>query len=241
MLFLRRLFKLPTPVELGWSHSDALQSREFTPDCDGYTWEDWNETVKRMHPIKYFFAETLADFIRYKVWFPIKRPFVDAHYWFVSHFIPGRRYHMLDLRQPIKKGELVNHDAYRYGWRDVPEKMLYAWFNLLEEYMKENPYDLTQNYTLEQINADPGMKNQHDSLQEVKNILRWWRVERKQEYKILDDIQSQWYSAHKDAVARGKGTNEKLLVVLHNAEKDIEEKTDQMLMRLIRIRRSLWT
>lgn len=227
-------------MDLGWD-SNALEMREFSPDTDGHTWEEWEETVQEMHPVRFFFAETLADFIRYKVWFPIKRPFVDAHYWFVSHFIPSRRYHMLDLRQPMEKGALINHDIYRYGWRDVPEKMLYAWFNLLAEYMKEEPYDLTNDYTMEQINADLGMKRQHESLQEVKDILHWWQVERKQEYKTLSDIRGQWYKAHKDATARAKGTDEKLYVVMHNAEKDIETKTDEMLTRVMKIRRSLWT
>lgn len=240
-MFLQKLFKLPSPVELGWSDTNALQSEIFSPDCDGYTWENWETTVQGMHPVKFFLGKTVPDFLRYKVWLPIKRPFERSHYWFVSHVIPSRRYHMLDLRQPLSKGELVNHDAYRYGWRDVPEKMLYAWFNLLKEYMEESPYDLTKDYTLEQINADIGMRGQHESLQEVKALLYWWQVERKQEYKVLDDIRSQWYEAHRDAASRAKGIDEKLRVVMRNAEKDIEEKTDLMLRRIIKVRRSLWT
>ena len=162
MRFLRKLFKLPSPVDLGWSDTDALQSKLFTPDCDGYTWEDWENTVQKMHPVKFFFGKTVPDTFRYRIWLPIVRPIETFRYWVVSHVIPSRRYHMLDLRQPIAKGELANHDAYRYGWRDVPEKMLYAWFNLLAEYMEENPYDLTKDYTMEQINADIGMKRQHE-------------------------------------------------------------------------------
>jgi hypothetical protein len=241
MLKLRKLLKLPSPVDLGWSDCDALQSREFTPDCDGYTWEDWHDTVKSMHPIKYFIAETFGDFLRYKVWLRISRPFSDVYYWFVSHFVPSRRYHMLDLRQPCSKGDLSNFDCYRYGWTDVPQKMLYAWFNLLKEYLEEEPYDLTKDYTLEQINADVGMKMQHESLQEAKLIHRWWTVDLKKEYKTLADIRHQWSELRQDKAAREKGDDEKFRVVMTNVEKELEDKTDEMLMRLIKLRRSLWT
>jgi hypothetical protein len=178
MLILRKLFKLPSPKDLGRSEYNALPSREFTPDVEGYCWEDWHEEAKRLHPIKYWIAETAGDFFRYKIWLPIKRPFSDAHYWFVSHFIPSRRYHWLDLRQPCKKGDARNIDCYRYGWADVPEKMLYAMFNLLKEYFDENPYDLRTHYSLEEINADAGLKSQYETFQEARAILEWWNVGR---------------------------------------------------------------
>jgi len=73
--------------------------------------------MKGHHPIRYFLADTIPYFIRYKVWFPLTRPIKNVYYWFISHVVPSRQYHMLNLRQ---SGE------YRYGWRNVSEKMLYA-------------------------------------------------------------------------------------------------------------------
>ena len=168
MLFLRRFLKLPSPVDLGRSEYNALPSRKFTPDVEEYSWEDWHIEVKKLHPIKYWFAETFGDFLRYKIWLPLTRPFTDFHYWLVSHTI--RRYHMLDLRQPIIRCGLSNYDAYRYGWVEVCDKMAYAMFNLLKEYLDAEPYELTEHYTIDQINADPGMKLQHETLQEAKII-----------------------------------------------------------------------
>jgi hypothetical protein len=241
MLYLRKLLKLPTPKELGWGPYNALPSREFTPDCQGPTWEDWHVEVKKLHPVKYWIAETFGDFLRYEVWFRISRPFEDFHYWFVSHFIPSRRYHMLDLRQPLGKSELVNHHAYRYGWADVCSKMLYAMFNLLGEYLKEEPYDLTENYTLEQINADIGLKMQHESLQEARAIHQWWNVGRKEEQKIYDELLARWCDLRKSKAARDNGEADQMFKVLKTAEEEMEEKTDQMIARLMKIRRNLWT
>src|SRR6185369_1844514 len=181
---LRKLLKLPSPADLGWSEYNALPSREWTPDCEGPTWEDWHVEVKKLHPIKYFIAETMGDFLRYKIWLRFTRPFTKAHYWFVSHFIPSRRYHMLDLRQ---------EGGYRYGWNDVPEKMLYAMFNLLGEYLnKEEPHDLTQWHTREEINADAGLKAQQDAIDEARAIYEWWIVGRKTEQHNHDQMQHLW-------------------------------------------------
>jgi hypothetical protein len=238
MLFLRKLFKLPSPVDLGWSEYNALEDEDFSDEPKGKTWQDWHRAVKEMHPVKYWIAETFGDFVRYKVWFPIKRPFETAHYWFVSHFVPSRRYHMLDLRQPRKVGDVINLDCYRYGWRDVPEKMLYAMFNLLGEYLNdENPHDLTQWYTREQIEADEGMKKQQADIEEGRAIYQWWTVGRHEEEEMHSKLLHDWCEAR-----RAKASNkEHLWEMLQQYKEYQENKTDEMIARLMKIRRTLWT
>src|SRR5271170_3121827 len=99
MLFLRKLCKLPSPVDLGWSQSNALEDEMFSDEPTGKTWQDWNKTVKEMRPVRYWISETFGDFVRYKIWLPIVQPIENARYWLVSHLVPSRRFHMLDLRQ----------------------------------------------------------------------------------------------------------------------------------------------
>lgn len=225
----KKLFGLPSPIELGWSQYNALEDADFSDDPQGKTWQDWHAHVKQLHPTKYFFVETLPKFLRYNIYWPIKRPIERSHYWFVSHFIPSRRYHMLDLRQ---KG------GYQYGWQDVPEKMLYAIFNLLGEYLnKEVPYDLSQDYTEAQINADPGMKNQQDALNEARAIYHWWTVGRLQEEQKESEMRDTWYNAKK---AKDPKTKE-YWDQLQKMKEDGEAKTDEMVARLMKIRRGLWT
>lgn len=232
MLALRKLLKLPGPVELGRSSYDALPSRDFTPDTTDYCWEDWHAEVKALHPIKYWISETAADFIRFNIWFPVRRPFKDAHYWLVSHLNPKRRHHMLDLRQP---------GGYQYGWIDVDARMLFAMFNLLKKYFEEKPYDLTADYTLEQINADAALKNQHETLQEARDILNWWTVQRIKDQAIKDELLTRWCALRKEKVTRDSGEADQVWAVMKKADSDYEEKTDEMITRLMKIRRSLWT
>lgn len=235
MLFLRKLLKLPTPVDLGWSKTNALALEDFNHHPDSKTWEDWHRTVKEMHPIRYWIAETAADEIRYSV-ISFFRPLETLRYWFVSHFIPSRRYHMLDLRQPRMKGD--KNSGYRYGWQDVPEKMLYAMFNLLGEYLnKEQPVDLTLYYTHEQIEDDPHLKAQQKVFEEANSIYYWWTKTRHEENAHCDKLLNDWYEAHKNK----EDSKDELHTLLENQEKLNEEKIDEMISRLVKIRRNLWT
>ena len=229
MLFFRKIFKLPGPKELGWADSDALEMREFSDEPKGKTWEDWYKYVKEHYPVKYFFAETLVKFIRYKMWFPIKVPIDKAWYWFVSHVVSSRRYHMLDLRQ---KG------GYRYGWRDVDEKMLYAIFNLLGEYLnRENIADLTKWHSQSEISRDPHMKQQQDNIEEARMIYRWWLIGRKEAQKEIDDMLTKWHDAKKVKDPK----KEEYWAQMKKLEEEFENTTDEMIARVMKIRRTLWS
>lgn len=236
MLFLRKLFKLPSPVDLGWSKTNALESAFFSDEPKGKTWEDWHATVKEMHPIKYWFAETAPDFIRFNIWLPIKRPIADAHYWFVSHFVPSRRYHMLDLRQSCPKGS--KQECYRYGWQDVPEKMLYAIFNLLGEYLnEEQPVDLALHYTHKQIEADIALKAQQEAFEEANAIYHWWTKTRHEENALSEQLLDEWLSAKKNKAENRDYIRTRYLT----QERMNEAKVEEMVTRLMKIRRTLWT
>lgn len=229
MKIIKNLFKLPSPVELGWSKYNALESRDFPNDPPGRSWEEWHETVKSMHPIKYFFVKTLTFWFTVNIWNKLK----DFKYWIVSYIIPSRRFHFLDLRQP--QGVC---DSYQWGWTDVDSKMLYAMFNLLGEYLnKEDPADLTDYYSLEEIEAELNLKRQHENLVEAKIIYNWWTAERKEDYKVMDDLLMAWVEAR-----RNKSPNVEYLWQLHKqCDEEFDKKEEEMLIRLIKIRKSLWT
>lgn len=143
---------------------------------------------------------------------------------------------MLDLRQPCDKQDVSNIDCYRYGWHDVPEKMLFAIFNLLGEYLnKENPFDLSTEYSDEEIQDDDQLKYQHNCYLEAKAIYHWWTVERKQELIYLNDLRASWFE-------KPKGEERKSArLFVDQAEINFELKTDDMIARLFKIRRTLWT
>src|SRR5579863_10256158 len=126
-----KIFRLPTPSELGLckdTEHNALPMRFLTSDA-GPTWEDWQEIVKKNYPIRYFLAEELVPWIRQKY----RKYVTDPIYWIKCHLLPKHRYHLLDLRQPKSKHE---GRPYRYGWIDSDTQMLYALFNILNNFVK---------------------------------------------------------------------------------------------------------
>ena len=226
-MFWRKVFRLPGPQELGWADDNFLESRDFSDNPQGKTWEEWHEFVKEHYPVRYFFAETLTDFIMYRIWLKISTPVSRAWYWLKCHTLPSYRFHFLDLRQP----------DWRYGWCDVPEKMLYAMFNLLKEYLDEEPYDLTESYTREAIAADPALRRQQEALDEARMLHQWWIVGRCEEQQTISEMRTKWYDSSKN----NHPDREIMWKTLRQMEDSFEEKTDEMIARLMKIRRTLWT
>lgn len=221
-----KLFHLPSPKELGWSDTNSLPMKSFSTERP--TWEDWEEKVKKDYPIKYFFAKTLRKFFRYKILNPLRR----IKTWFESHFIPSKRYHMLDLRQP------ESHDtyAYRYGWIDADSKILYAIFNILNEFVRdEMPHFHCPSE--EEIQNDPLLTQQRNIWFEVKSIHYWWNIERIRTNKLINNLSQEWYHSRQ---ANGDD-DPQLWEELKKTEKQLENKTEEMISRLMKIRGSLWT
>lgn len=236
---MKNPFRLPTPKELGIAKYNALPLRSFTPWEMDTCWEDYYDLLKKKYPVRFFLFNTLPDFVRYNIYFPIARPIKDGWYWIKSHTY--RKYHLLDLRQPCDKDDITNIDCYQYGWCDVPEKMLYAMFNLLKEYFDEEPYDLTTHYTRVQIEADQGLKNQQHYYDEAKALLHWWQVERKQELTKIYQLQHDWHEARKDDTSPDDPDTKDKFLKLQVLEQEFQDKTDEMIARLMKIRRGLWT
>lgn len=215
---------LPSPIKLGMSDSNALGSKHFGNQPGQVTWEDWEEKVKGMMPVRFFLVEELWPWIRQQ-W---RKYVTDPWYWFASHVIPSRRYHMLDLRQP-KPG-------YRYGWCDSDSQITYALFNILNNFVKN---EMSDNYcpSEEEVEANPGLLLQRNQWLEVKAIHYWWNVDRLRQQKAHDELLHAWSEERK-----ADGPNlQQLWDDMKKAEKALDEKEEEMIIRLIKIRRSLWT
>jgi hypothetical protein len=224
MNWLHRIFNLPSPVDLGWSKTNALGARDF-PSPGQKTWEDYYDYLKTTFPIRAFIAITVADWLYYTVWMTIKRPVANAYYWLVSHLIPSRRYHMLDLRQP---------GGYRYGWADIDSRLVYAMFNLLDLFVK---HEMPNFYcpTEEEVAKEPAYKTQRDAYIEIEAIHRWWNVDRVAAKKAISDELNRLYGT------RGTRPTADEREALHKMEADLEAKMEEMMVRLVKVRGSLWT
>jgi hypothetical protein len=219
---------LPSPKKLGISNSNALAFRDLGVQSGQATWEDWEEKVKIMHPIRFFLIEELIPLIKIK-W---RRYIWEPWYWIRCHTMRRHRHHMLDLRQPKQDGA----DAYRYGWLDSDHKMVYALFNILNEFVaREMPHWHCPSE--EEIEDDSHLLTQRYKYMEVKAIHYWWNVDRKRRVRYHDDLLHKWHKARQT----NDPAEHQYWTELGNIEKDNKDKEDEMIARLLKIRSSLWT
>lgn len=224
-----KFFRLPSPKELGWSDTNALASKMFpNHGVDEKTWEDWEEKMRSEYPVRYFLGDTLPRWfsLRWKLY--VKDPI----YWVKCHTLPSYRFHMLDLRQSKKEGPL----AYRYGWIDSDTKMVYALVKILNDFVE---HEMSHWYcpSEEDVQADTSLLYQRNKWLETKALHYWWNVERLRQQKNHDDLLHRWSDARKVDAPE----TQQLWDDLKKIETALEDKEEEMLIRLIKVRRSLWT
>lgn len=233
MKFLKKLFLLPTPVELGKSEHDALPSSLFPNDEeDEYTWEDYDREMQTDHPVLWFLNRTIPRLWRRYIW-GTYAPLERARYWLVSHLIPSRRYHLLDLRQD-GPGE------YKYGWIDSDRQLLYACFKILKNYVENelpNSY-VQQEFTEEELANEPGAAQWYTHYQEVKALHHYWTVERPAWQKIIDKLSGQAYDHRQN---RKIAESNRVYALLHREQDRFDQAETDALIRLIKTRKGMWT
>lgn len=225
-----KFLKVPTPKELGRSKSNALPLKGFSNyDPSAYTWDDWRTEVKSSYPIRYWLLEQLPTYF----WAP-KRHIKETIYWFKCHFIPKHRYHVLNLRQPKLKNNKPNPEYYDYGWCDSDKQILYALFNILNNFMEHEFKDF---YVPPESDADDFLSEQREAGLEMQALHHYWNIDRPRKLKDAENILSTWHEAkmtnRPDQEIWWKKLNE---IEAYNAAQE-----EEMILRLIKIRKWLWT
>ena len=121
----KMIFKKLIRKIFNWKVPTALPSEMFTHEPGELTWEQWRINQRSKYPIRFFICETFPRKLNY-----LLMRFVNFIYWIKCHTI--KKYHLLDLRQP--NGSYYD---YRYGYRDIVDKIIFANFNLLSEYIEK--------------------------------------------------------------------------------------------------------
>lgn len=229
---LDRVLPLPGPKELGKADCDALPSRMFGDQYPGiYTWEDWDEAMRRDYPIAQFLRERLPRPFRY-YW----RRITDAWYWIKCHTLPSYRFHMLDMRNP---GGGVD---YTHGWMDRSELMLWVCFKLLVDFVEkeQGATDLRECYTTEEIESSPELQAHIKMRDEIQALYQWWKTGRAEADAKTDAVFQTYHTAKTDPTK----TPEEIAVLLDawtDERKRTEGQDQEHLIRLIALREHLWT
>ncbi len=194
-------------------------------------------------------------------WRSLKRPFADAWYWFRCHTYT--RYHIVDCRS--KK------NGYEWGYNEIDNLILFACFNLLKRFVETQlvpPYDVQKHLaSFEDYQKYMGvnfegrsqediefnlkiMKDQYERELEVKALYDWWTKERAVEHayarflmhcipskKNEDASIKNGFERYFDAM----GGNTPQWKDWREAREANDAKDNEMLLRLMKIRETLWT
>ncbi len=252
-----------------------------TPKLDCGTseeWDDWRETAKKLHPLRYWLAEEGLDNLQNFIMYPVDKLY-SIKYWILNRYVTKTH----ALTSTLKKGEwheieerilyclfdeLVNFVEIDVAWKNViyngdPSKKYNApwyskgWWNLrvwrdakcgLDYLDWESTLVMDESYGLNKQHSDYGKPtDQAINAQEISTLYHWWkyeRVMRKEPYEI-----SGWndYCEKNSPISYDKETPEErqqvvdLLQLSYDIEKKYLKEDQRMLIRLIKIRTSLWT
>jgi hypothetical protein len=141
--------------------------------------------------------------------------------------------------------------GYDGGYMDPAEQILYANFAILQQFVeREKPFELFGLQIVDgKVKSTEEISREHDShYQELYDLYMWWTVGRKNESDAVDLIGSKvnYYSEPckgMDPVhgqlyeLKWKGPFNEWI----EAQKRYEDRDDEMLNRLVKIRKQLWT
>jgi hypothetical protein len=208
------------------------------PSYNNYSsWKDWEDRMQRSeklqrvdYPIRYFLCRTTFD----RFLLPMECQMRNIYWWVRHHTI--NRYHVLDLRQPPHCNFFQNDDAYAYGWRDTDTRMLFAMFNLLCQFV-EKELD-TVDVDAGRLVQNPELRPQYEAYVEIKALYHYWKTERHQMQRQYNQALDEWSDLRRKAP---KEEVDAIWNELNALENKINDTEDEKLLRLIKIRRYLWS
>ena len=226
-------------------------------------WEDWRKEQESKRPIRYYLSDTLLgnlqDFVSYPsdLYHSVKNyltnRFVDKTHYLKTGLEPGH-YHEVD--------EKILHGLFTELSEFVEDEL--SWMNYLSKEKEERgKYKRSAEGGIDHLKWAISLKKdeengyskdmedygeptpQAESSKEILEIYNWWkniRPYRADAYKV-----SKWYEICKNKITFYARTTKDQEVVIESLDKltSIEEQYDKededMMIRLIKIRKSLWT
>lgn len=238
-----------------WSNTKLAEWIRGTKKPHALSWDEWNgwhDNVKATHPLRYWIAEELLNGIQATIyWLPDR---IDSvRYYLRNRFIHTT--HALPTRLP--KGE----------WRDLDTRIIHALFEGLKDFVEIEKAAMNWRWgegkkpnwfnrrILDGRNPEAGIDYlkweatlvydsdwgteptderygkptpQAENAREIMVLYYWWTKQRPARPELYDDIPVR-EDGHKDYSK------------VSEREEQYEKEDTEMLMRLIAIRKGLWT
>lgn len=207
------------------SNADSLENYLSLPRANKYCgpfyripcrmlmgeWSKFDKYIKARHPIQYFFRDTMPGELSFI------RHRVKAAYWYVRHWIQEDN--------KVKFGPPNYYDS-DSRIEMCLEKIFMDFYNI--EYL--------QGYV--NWDSEPAIKA------EILEIHKYFTEEKPSRDKKLDDLDHELYGGNEDWIERLNSRSPEHLVkcrVGWDMENDNSKRHDEILIKLMKIRRSLWT
>ena len=88
-------------------------------------WKDWHSQTKKEYPVRYFLEETISDWYRLHIYYPLNRFFVEKLFWGFKHrFIKKHQYN------------IVRPSTLEPGYYDARTVLLHSSFHILSEFVE---------------------------------------------------------------------------------------------------------
>lgn len=148
------------------------------------------------------------------------------------------------------KGKILKIKELRKSWNDKNEVMLKAVFQVLCDFIEQEHPEKVTDYNYD--------KEHKQRWVELQTLYKYWKHDRQKEEKNIQKLLTLWCKKRKDKfvpvetkLPNGKIIKCSKLVTLveakkewnrlNKAEQEFDEKEDEMLIRVMKIRRHLWT
>ncbi len=216
-------------------------------------WDEWKESQKKKRPLRFWLSDTFLDKVQNFIYFPydiyreikhyIRNRWIDKTHYIKTGLEPGK-YHEIDTR--ILCGlftELVDYVeielAHLSKWNSSKEykfksgRCVEAGLDYLDWAMSLT-YGTDFNYEKShKLYNEP--TPQAKSSTEILELYNWWKNRDKRPDSHEESGWDKFYESD------NKKEKEKAFKKLNKLEKKYEKEDEDMLIRLIKIRKHLWT
>lgn len=230
---LRPYLKPHRPIEFGFKNYSWAEFIGTDKD------KEFKKLWRNKYPFNFYYNEFSKKIL------PRTRRHIEYWIYFVKcHILPSYKFHLIDIRQP--KGK--NCDSYSHGFLDADRRLVLVCFTILCRFVeKELCVKLDDDwaglfFSDEEIKNDPcggeTLVVQNKNTEEIRQLYKYWKADRKEEWVRLEEASMRRYKC------RGKvkkSEEENLYNISSQLEEAFYNHEEEMLIRLIKIRQSLWT
>ncbi len=188
-------------------------------------WSKWKKEQKEKHPVLYVLLKKIPSWFSYKIYWV-----TNTHYQLRSKYIKKQHYIKIDVERFIIPG------LQAYHWYDSDTRILYGNFQILVDFIEgEEPGERID------WNSDP---EHQKAWAEITALYDWWTKERPEHDEGYPDTKD--YGLEENEFMDGEDSPNrrrylKALDELHQQEEEWEVEDTEMLIRLITIRKWMWT